>query len=237
VSAASEAWEYSPGVWLPRGAVVTSTLDPAALSDLEGRSLARGVRAFSEPRAQVKRSALETDSLEAFAAWLSTHSLDVLGTVTFRDEYAAAHGLRSLSRALADVERQLRRVTMRKGQRIGFLGRYVLCGEWHPSGRNVPHVHAVFDSCGEPVEAVCSELYHHFYTYCGRSRFEPMRDQTQATLYGLKDTVKSASIENGGLAMRLGRQRRRARRDREGRTFEVVQPAHPGTVTSPRLNS
>jgi hypothetical protein len=130
--------------------------------------------------------------LQEFCEYLNGFDLDLMGTVSFSDKYAAAHRLYSLRAALLDVERGLHSVPMRNRTLRGFRGRYVLCGEWHPSGRQVPHVHLALDSMGvHDKSRMCKELWSYFVGTRGRCRFEPMRDRTIATLYGMKDTIKS----------------------------------------------
>lgn len=207
LAASDGLWLHSSGISLPRGTVVSSVLDADELAGLEKRSDRRGAREGAQRARRVSRPIADARHLHELCAWLATHGLDILGTVTYSDEYARTHGIYSLPSALRDVRRGLAEVRMKRGTIQGFRGRFVLAGEWHPSGRQVPHVHLCLDSMGAPIEAVCSDLFRYFKQTRGRSRFEPMRDVTEATLYGLKDTVKAAAHDASCLDMRLVRPR------------------------------
>lgn len=210
----SSMWDYhGTGLMLPRGTVVTTKpTDEADLSDIRDRaqleSDRRGVFAGSVEVRKVKRSVADSAALDAFCQWLDSQGLDIFGSVTWTDEHAARRGVYSLSRGLSDVERGLASASLKRGRMIGFRGRYVLTGEWHPSGRLVPHIHMALSSNGATdVEFLCYELHRFFLATCGRSRFEPMRDVSEATLYALKDTVKSSAADADSLRLRLSRRR------------------------------
>lgn len=201
------------GLQLPRGSVVVSKPQSeeeknALIVEVEAASLRRGVR---EAVQAVRRGGSEESSrseLQELVEWLARHDLDIIGSVTFTDIYAKANGVYSLERAVKDVRRGLAKCYMHKGRRVGFPGRFVLCGEWHPSGRVVPHVHLALESGSFPIENVCRELWTYFFITRGRSRFEPMRDVQVASLYGLKDTVKSNRKDAAVTYMKLQRHRR-----------------------------
>lgn len=204
---ASGLWRHSSGVLLPRGTVVTSQLDDFELEELSARSEQRGAVAGALQARRVKRSLAEENQLHAFCEWLASYELNAFGTVSFTDDYAARYGIYSLSAALRDVRRGLADCPMKRGAIKGFRGRYVLSGEWHPSGRLVPHVHLALDCMGAPIEKVCGDLYRYFFRTRGRSRFEPMRDVDTATLYALKDTVKASAKDPTSVEFRLHRPR------------------------------
>lgn len=207
--AGGDAWRHSSGIWLPRGSVVVDKLDSAEIDALAARSAARGAVSAALDARKVKRSESEAAQLEAFCEWLAAEGLDLFGVVSFSDDYAARYGIYSLKRGLDDVWAGLNQVPLRRGQRVGFRGKYVLAGEWHPSGRLVPHVHLALESAGCPPEKVCGELYRYFYGSRGRSRFEPMRDVDTATLYALKDTVKASARDADCVRFRLWHPKRR----------------------------
>lgn len=206
-AAPADVWRHPSGILLPRGTVVSCQATEAELDELERRSQDRGVREHAHVARHVKRSASEERQLQEFCQWLQGHGLDILGSVTFTDEYAARHCVYSLKRAIDDVHAGLRDIRMKRGSLQGFRGKFVMAGEWHPSGREVPHVHLVLDSMGAPIENVCTDLWQYFYLTRGRSRFEPMRDTSVATLYGLKDTIKSGVIDPDSMRLRLSRPR------------------------------
>lgn len=156
----------------------------------------------------------ESLELDEYCSWLSSFGLDLLGTVTFSDEYATRHGLTTLSRSVHDVEHGLRAIHVRRGDtrgfRKGFPFSYVLSAEWHRSGRQVPHVHLALESRGAPVDRLLRELRGYFDGSRGRSRFEVMRDRSAGTLYGLKDTVKEVRHDSDAILLRLCRPRSRS---------------------------
>lgn len=195
----SGVWRHSSGVLLPRGAVVTRTMDPDELAAFNDRCSAQ-----AEPQAacagRVRRSVASASQLDAFCEWLQANGLDIFGTVTYRDEYANRYGVYSLKRGLDDVWAGL--------THLGFRYKFVLAGEWHPSGRQVPHVHLALESAGQPIDKMCSDLYRYFFDSRGRSRFEPMRDQNVATLYALKDSVKASARDADSMRFRLWRPKR-----------------------------
>lgn len=213
---ALETWVHgATGIAFPRGTVVTSRPadgDWDSVAEIralvESESARRGVVAGALQSRKVKRSARDESQLQALCEWLHGYQLDILGTVTYSDDYAQSHGINSLRAALQDVARGLREMPMVGGTIRGYRGRYVLAGEWHPSGRNVPHVHLALDSMGvvDPSK-VCTDLWRYFYGTRGRSRFEPMRDVNTATLYGLKDTIKAAEHDPDTIYLKLGRHR------------------------------
>jgi hypothetical protein len=203
-------WDYhGTGLLLPRGTVVvTKPNDDADLADLRDRveveSARRGVRSGGQVARKIKRSAADSAALESLSTWLSGHDLDLLGTVSFSDAVAASRGIYSLGRGLDVVAQELK--AFRYHGKQGYRGKFVLCGEWHPSGRAVPHVHAVLSSAGATdLDDFTTSLWRHFFHNCGRSRFEPMRDQNDATLYGLKDTLKASASDANSMRLRLSR--------------------------------
>lgn len=198
-------WVHSTGTLVPRGSLLVYEASERELCDLETRSIARGVRAHEQTARHVKRSAAESAALDEFCSWLAGLGLDGFGTITFSTPYAERHRLYSLKTALEHVRHVLRGAPMHGGRSRGYLGRYVLAGEWHPSGRTVPHVHIAFETFR--AEGVCRDLYRHFSNTCGRCRFEPMRDVDTATLYALKDTIKATSKDPTSLVLRLQRPR------------------------------
>ena len=203
-------WHHSSGLVLPRGTVCVY---PAGDDDLERvaeGSARRGVQAGALLSRKVKRSARDERQLSELCTWLHGYSIDIIGTVTFSDAYASEHGIYSLPRALDDVADGLRSASLDRGRHTGFRGRYVLAGEWHRTGRTVPHIHLALDSMGvADIERLCTELWRHFFASRGRSRFEPMRDADVATLYGLKDTVKASEHDPDCIRLKLGRSKGR----------------------------
>jgi len=178
---------------------VSSTLSDDELAALNERCAARA-KPQAAGAARVRRSVAEASQLDSFCEWLHNNGLDLFGTVTYRDDYAKQYGIYSLKRGLDDVWAGL--------SHFGFRYKFVLSGEWHPSGRQVPHVHLALESAGQPVDKVCYELYHYFFHSRGRSRFEPMRDQNIATLYALKDSVKASARDADSIRLRLWRPKR-----------------------------
>jgi len=89
----------------------------------------------------------------------------------------------------------------------------VASGEWHRSGRKIPHVHLALESMGavDPLK-VCADLFSYFSKTRGRCRFEVMREAPAATLYALKDTVKGSAHDASSLDLRLRRTRKCGRR-------------------------
>jgi len=197
---------------LPKGTLVTYQATPEELLDVEAASIRRGVREWEFEARHIRRDDLERRSLEEFCTWLHSFGLDLIGTVTYSDEYAERHGIYSIRAAIRDTVNGLRSVKLRGGTISGFRGRYVACGEWHPSGRLVPHVHLALESNGAPHQMLV-ELGRYFDYSRGRSRFEKMRDVEIATLYGLKDTIKHGSKDPETLELRL---RHRVYRRRNG---------------------
>jgi hypothetical protein len=192
------------GLSIPRGALLTYTATADELAELEERSQERGIRAHATISRNLRRSAQEAATLQALTEWLATHRLNVFGTVTYSDDYAHKHRVYSLNAGLDDVWRGLT-------QALAFPGKFVLAGEWHPSGRKVPHVHLALEARYSSQEQLCEDLRHHFDTTCGRSRFEPMRDVTTATLYALKDTVKASAQDADAVRYRLWHPKRHGR--------------------------
>lgn len=205
--AAAGAWRHSlTGMMVPRGMMLTSAATPDDYGRLAEGSERRGVQAAGLLARRVKRSARDEAQLQAICEWLDGYQLDIIGSVSFSDAYAASHGVYSLSRALEDVWQGLHEIPMVRGTIRGYRGRYVLAGEWHPSGRNVPHVHLALDSMGVADSSkVCTDLWRYFYGSRGRSRFEPMRDANKSTLYGLKDTVKASEKDPDCIRLKLSR--------------------------------
>jgi len=200
---ASSEWTHSSGIVLPRGAVVTSAASLEDFQRIAQGSERRGVRAGDRLSRKVKRSAAEAAQLEGFCQWLGSEGLDLFGSVSYSEDYATRHRIYSLGRALDDVWRGLTDMPIHGGRHTGFRGKFVLTGEWHPSGRNVPHVHLALESGGAPQQAVCDDLWRYFFRTRGRSRFEPMRDVETATLYALKDSVKASVRDADSVRFRL----------------------------------
>lgn len=214
-------WVHSSGASLARGTVVRYNATQVELDALDmvhdqRVAWAKGHKPQHLPDSEGNPCACpRCVKLHATCEWLSGYGLDVLGTVTFSDDYAERFGIHSLQSAMRDVRRGLAQVPMKRNTRKGFPFCYVLTGEWHPSGRQVPHVHVALESGSMPVDRVCTELWTYFFATRGRSRFEPMRDTSRATLYGLKDTIKSAELDANWCVTRLhhprvGRSRRRS---------------------------
>jgi len=206
------SWDYhGTGLLLPRGTVVTIRPDDAddhaeVVALVESESERRGIVQGTLTARKVRRSAADSEALQSLCSWLSGHDLDLFGTVSFRDDVAQSRGIYSLGRALDVVASELK--GFRYHGKQGYRGKFVLCGEWHPSGRTVPHIHAVLSSAGAvDVHEFSQDLWRHFFNNCGRSRFEPMRDQTEATLYGLKDTLKASHADANSMRLRLSRYR------------------------------
>lgn len=194
------------------GAVSISKLSESDLERLDERSKARGVRGHLSP----PRAVSEAAELDAYCEWVAGHGLDLIGVVTFTDEYAQRHNIFSLSRAVDDVASGLRSIHCRRGDSRGFVSgfpfSYVLAGEFHRTGRAVPHVHLALESRGSNQGRLLRELRGYFDGSRGRSRFEVMRDRTAGTYYGLKDTIKSVKHDSDAIYLRLLRPR-----DRSGR--------------------
>lgn len=202
-------WLHSAsGLLFPRGTVIKSTLTPDELAEVQARSDLRGIADWAAASRNIKRTRADETQLHALCEWFASKDLDIVGSVSFTDEYSSSHGIYSLSRALSDIWRGLTEMTLKRGQIRGFRGRFLLSGEWHPSGRLVPHVHMALDSNRAPIEAVCSDLWRYFFNSRGRSKFEPMRDTNIATLYALKDSIKASAKDAESLQMRLTRPKR-----------------------------
>ena len=193
-----EFWRHPSGLVLPRGTLITSVLTDRERAALDEASIRRGVRAWEKDRGKVRRSAEESLSLDEFCIWLNRYGFDVFFSITFSPEYAACHSVRSLAGAVRDVRRGL--------SECGYFGRVGLSAEM--TDREIPHVHGALCSSGDLERLVCpdspsdGELWRYFFGTRGRSRFEPMRDQDESTLYAFKDTFKKAT-EPGALYIRL----------------------------------
>jgi hypothetical protein len=203
------AWVHSrSGLSFPRLSMLTYAATGADYEALAAGSVRRGLSAADRLQARkVRRSAAEEAALHAFCGWLAEYGLDVIGTVTFSPKYADDHGIVSLERAIDDVRRGLAQCGMRHGRKKGFQGRYVLAGEWHPSGRQVPHVHLALESRPWRTDEDVRSLWSYFFGTRGRSRFEVMRDVDRATLYGLKDTIKASQNDATSSYLRLAQPR------------------------------
>jgi len=186
-------WTFPRGYWSP-GQLHTQTLGAVDLCNLLDRldvaSRRRGVRASDALRRRVKRSAEEEAILEALCGFAESCVVDVMFTVTFSDEYAYRHHLHTLEACVRDVARGLRDVPMNRGKRMGFGGRFALAGEWHRTGREFGHVHGLLECRGEPLKAVCTELFTYFKSTRGRCRFEPIAQLALGTRYAFKDVLK-----------------------------------------------
>lgn len=176
---------------VPKGAILRMTLTQAELDALEARAERR--RAPASVTSVSLRSAADEAALDALCAWLADNGLNVIGTISFRPDVAERMGLHTLDRALTVTEAFIKRV---------HRGNYVLAGEWHPSGRSVPHVHLALACSGDRSQA-CHDLWRKAFADFGRSRFEPMRDVSRATLYGLKDTIKATTHDATSMRLRL----------------------------------
>ena len=71
-------------------------------------------------RRHVRRAAYEEQALQEMCEWLAVLGADILGSVTFSDEYAEAHRIFAVRAALRDVLFGLRRVPMMGGRKVGF---------------------------------------------------------------------------------------------------------------------
>lgn len=183
-----------------RGAVALSQATDEDLERISRGSIRRGLRGHHNPA----RALSESQQLDALCQWLhEDHHLNAIGTVTFSDHYAQRHAIYSFDRALDDTWAGL--------NEAHFHWKFVLAAEWHRSGREVPHVHLALEIPDHLTDRVLDQLRRYFDGTRGRSRFEVMRDTTAATLYGLKDTVKSSKIDTSGIRLRLHRPRRRKR--------------------------
>lgn len=151
------------------------------------------------------RRNMRSEGLHALAEWVHRYGFDVVGTVTFSDEVASSRWVYSLRRALD--------VAVGAVGDMGYRGPLVACGEWHPSGRSVPHVHLLVRSgssaAGGGAEGLSRDLYAALGVSCGRCRFEPIRDTNAATLYAIKDAVKSCAADPDGLYVRLHAKKKR----------------------------
>jgi len=229
-ASASPEWHYQ-GVVLPRGGIVSGVLSESELCELEARAQLR--RAAALDRCSVSRPSLSASVLSALCEWCSAHGLNAMGTVTFSDSYASARGIYSLSRALSDVDSGFSQEVPLRGSH-GVKTRYVLSGEWHRTGREVPHVHLAFETAGNP-ETFLSALDLFFSSTRGRCRFELMRDSNVATLYGLKDVLKEGSGSLGeGVRLRLSQGHMRHRRRSHSSSFRLPFSSYPNNP-SPSL--
>lgn len=210
-ASAGNLWCHD-GNWLPRGTIALSQVTDDDLARLDAGSIRRRGTAFMDSP-PTPRPVADEQQLQALCEWLHGHGLDLMGVVTFSDDYADRYGIHSLKRAMQDVWRGLHDIPMGKGDnvRCGYPWKFVLAGEHHRTGRSVPHVHVALESHGAPVSKLCFELYDYFYRTRGRARFEPMRDVDSATLYGLKDSVKASKHDPDAFAARLWHPRRRRR--------------------------
>lgn len=187
-----------------RGAVMTRPLTDEDLERLDAGSTRRGVKGHTSPRPLA-----DEQQLQAYCEWLHGHGLNIMGVVTFTDRYADLHGLRNRpDRALDAVWHGLTHARLKFGTdshkpRGGYPWKFVLAAEWHKTGRDVPHVHLALESRFHDPERVCDALFAYCFGTFGRSRFEPMRDTSAATLYGLKDTVKVCKEDPSMLRLRL----------------------------------
>ena len=197
-----DLWDYhGSGLLLPRGSVVVSTATDDELVQLAEDSQRRGVREWELARTKVRRSAQESLALDEFCSWLNRYRFDGFFSVTFSDVYARSHGIRDVAAAVRDVRLGF--------AEFGFRGRLGLGAEM-TDREGVPHIHGVFASTREmtlewltsPEAPREGALWRYFFATRGRSRFEPMRDQNDATLYALKDTFKQSSSPNA-LYLRL----------------------------------
>jgi len=196
---------------LPAGSVLRRGVTAEDLERVGAASVRRGVHTWQTNDApRVARTAAESEGLDSFCGWLAGYGFNIIGSVTFTDKYAVSRNLFQLERAIKDVQKGLVQVPCPESN--GYPGRYVACGEWNPSGRLVPHVHLALECpVGVDVSLMCSVLWRFFVNTRGRSRFEPMRDVSRATLYGLKDTIKAGSADPRSMALVLHRPRRRGR--------------------------
>jgi hypothetical protein len=178
--------------------MVLSELSDEHRAQLAVDSARRGVMAAGIQGRKIRRSAGESLALDEFCMWLNRHAFDVFFSVTYRDDYATSHGIRSVGSAARDVRAGL--------SDFGFKGRFGLGAEM--TDREIPHVHGVLSSAGDTLQRLLGDtpregaLFRHFFATRGRCRFELMRDQDEATLYALKDTFKN-SKEPDALLLRM----------------------------------
>jgi hypothetical protein len=180
--------------------MVIETLTAEELEELQDRIDLRALRANDLAARRIRRNDHDTRVLDTMCQWFAEKKLTIKGEVTFTDEYAKRRGIFSLSRALDDVWEGMREVPLRG--RAGFLGKFVEAGEWHPSGRNIPHVHMAIELLGNE-EALCHALWRYFKRTRGRCRFEPMRDVTDGSMYALKDVLKNDARTSDGYRFKL----------------------------------
>lgn len=179
--------------------VVVKTLGEDERIALGESSTRRGVMAWESERGKVRRSVAEASALDAFCAWLASAQLDTFFSVTYSDKVAKSRHVGSVKSARFDVVRQF--------NDFGCMGPLVLSVE--RTDRDVPHVHGVlrgrledFPRLRGAERPLLEHLFRHFKASCGRSRFEPVRDQNEATLYALKDSFKRATSDDA-LYLRL----------------------------------
>lgn len=212
-------YTHSSGLLIKHGTVIETrmwgeTLDREC-DRLDKASDRRGVQVWETAKKKPKRSIADELELRAIADWFNGEGLDIIGVVSFTPDYADRRYLNTLSRATDDVHDGLRSVPMKGGRIRGFPYKFVLFPEWHRTGRLVPHVHLALESGGHPgnvTQAICDDLWRYFFSTRGRSWFQPMRDLNKATLYGLKDAVKSSREAGDAVHLRLKRPRSRRSR-------------------------
>lgn len=165
----------------------------AEIARLDESSARRGVYREHLPR----RPLSESELLDAHCNWLHTeHRMNVMGVVTFTDKVAERCGIYTFDRALDFVWHGLT-------ADLNSPAPFVMAAEHHRTGRQVPHVHLALSIPPHRIDAACMRLRNYFDSAAGRSRFELMRDTTAATLYGLKDVVKSTKVDTSGVRYRL----------------------------------
>lgn len=204
---AHDEWRYQ-GVVLPRGAVVQGSLDADQLADLSARAAARrGCTA----RGHVTRSASDEAVLQEISAWVNSEfQHPCFGAITFSDRVADRLKIYSPKRALDVVEHDLKTAIPIRGS-SGYLGKFCLQSEWHRTGRNIPHLHTVFEGIGN-ADNLCTDFWRFCHVRYGSSWFQEIEHLDAGVLYAFKDVFKEAVGPKGSdFRFRLKRSRRLGR--------------------------
>jgi len=97
-------WMHSSsGIAYPRGSMLVYLASDEDYVRLEDGSERRGAREADRLSTHVRRSLAHQQQLEAFCAWLAGYAFDILGTVTYSDEYAERYNILSMKAAIRDV--------------------------------------------------------------------------------------------------------------------------------------
>lgn len=187
-----QAWNYQ-GVLLPRGCVVEGRASEADLERLEQHAAAQASRrAASGNLTAPARPQCDSEYLQAFCELLRSHGFNAMGTATFTDKVAARRFVYSPLKAVQVVAQSIRKETPFRGS-LGFRGKLFITPEWHRTGRNVPHLHFALKTTGN-AENCCDLINRHLTNTLGWSTCQVMKDVKDATLYGLKDTLKETAF-------------------------------------------